>query len=264
MISSRRTRTIPTAIKTALALVVVVGLLWLTDSLVAARAESKMSAGAEATADLATSPNAYIGGFPFLQVFLTGKVPDASVDSLDIDVDGLGIVNARTQLYNIHVDPQDALNGDFIGAPAEMFERTISLDGVAFGQLLNMTDLDISNPYDISPGGGVASEALLTGTPPGFDEPVSALVTLRLEGPMFHMRVRELVDVPQGREDDATEAFTLTRDTRDLPLASQATSVSLSGGSIVFTTQRFNIIVQESDLSPLDTGESAFSQPSDD
>ncbi|WIM71906.1 hypothetical protein QP028_10425 [Corynebacterium suedekumii] len=93
-----------------------------------------------------------------------------------------------------------------------------------------MTDLDIANPYDISPAGGSVTEAQLTGTPPGFEDPVSVVVSLRLVGEMFHMEPVTLVDAPTGREDDVRAAFTYSLDTRRLPLAGRASSVVLGGG----------------------------------
>ncbi|WP_245616220.1 LmeA family phospholipid-binding protein [Corynebacterium doosanense] len=230
-------------------------LAWVVDSVAATRVEARISSAVEKSADLDTSPDAYVGGQPYLLALATNEIPTMSVESLDISVEGLGIVNARTELSGIDVTPRQVVSGDLAGAPAELYKRVISLDGVAFGQLLGITDLDISNPYDISPGGGVASEALLTGTPEGFSEPVSALVNLRLDGPIFRMSVRELVSVPPGREADATAAFTFTMDTRHLPLSQQAAMVQMRGGSIMFETERQNITVELADLAPLDTGD---------
>ncbi|TNL96124.1 DUF2993 domain-containing protein [Corynebacterium tapiri] len=235
-----------------------VGLLgWLIDSAIAMRVEAKISSAVEESADLATSPAVYVGGVPYVTALLTGEIPQVTVTSLDINVEDLGIVNARTEINRVHVTPQQALSGDLYGAPGELFKRTVSLDGVAFGQLLGITDLDISNPYDISPAGGVASEAKLTGTPKGFEDKVTVVVDLRLESPTFHMRVREVQDAPAGREQEAADAFTFSMDTRRLPLSSQASNVSVSAGSIVFETQRQNIVVRPGDLAPLDTGDAA-------
>lgn len=228
-------------------------MLWLVDSLVATRVESRISASVEESADLDASPDVFVGGYPYTSALITDEIPRLTVDSLDINVEGLGIVNASTQLAGVEVTPRQVLSGDLTDAPVELYTRTISLDGVAFGQLLDITDLDIANPYDISPGGGVASEARLTGTPPGFEEPVTVLVALRLDGSEFRMTVRELLDVPEGREDDATEAFTYTMDTRELPLSQPATLVQMSGGSIMFETQRQNMTLQLPDLAPLHT-----------
>lgn len=232
----------------AIALVV-----WIVDSLVATRVEARLSSSVERSADLDVSPDVFVGGYPYTTALLTGEIPRMTVDSLDINVDGLGIVNASTQLNGIEVTRDQVLSGDVSGAPVELYTRTISLDGVAFGQLLGITDLDIANPSDISPGGGVSSEAQLTGTPDGFDDPITVLVALRLDGPDFHMTVRELSDVPAGREDDATDAFTYSMDTRELPLSQQATLVQMSGGSIMFETQRQNITLRPADLAPLHT-----------
>lgn len=246
-------------LRVAGALVVAFLVFWAADSALASRAEAALSAGIEEASDLRASPRVYLGGFPFAQVLLTEELPDASVDSLDVDIAGLGIANTRTELHQVSVSPAQALRGDIVGAPAEMLLRRVSLDGVAFGQLLDMTDLDISHPYDISPGGGVAAEAQLTGTPPGFEEQISGLVTLRLDGPEFHMEVVDVLTAPASRLDDAEEALTLSFDTRRLPLGGQASAVSVGGGSISFEAQRFNTVVAMSDLAAADDGASALS-----
>lgn len=235
-------------------LALIVGVVWVVDSIIATRVEAKLSRAVEDSANLTTSPDAFVGGTPYVTALLTGEIPMLSVNSLDLSVEGLGIVNARTELAGVKVTREQVLSGDLDGARTELYKRIISLDGVAFGQLIDITDLDIANPYDISPGGGVSSEAQLTGTPPGFDEPVTAIVDLRLRGPEFHMTVRELIDVPAGREDDAREAFTYSMDTRDLPLSRPASLVQMSGGSILFEAERQTFNIRLRDLAPLDTG----------
>ncbi|AWB82585.1 DUF2993 domain-containing protein [Corynebacterium yudongzhengii] len=233
---------------------VAAGAVWVVDSAIAMRVEAKLSGAVEESANLSVSPDTYVGGTPYLGAALFGEIPMMSVQSLDLSVEGLGIVNARTELSGIEVTPGQVLSGNFEGAPTELLKREISLDGVAFGQLLGITDLDIANPYDISPGGGVASEAQLTGTPPGFDDPVTVLVDLRLRGPMFVMTVKDILDAPEGRIDEVTETFTYTMDTRQLPLQRPASQVQMSGGSIIFESERQAFELELGLLAPLDTG----------
>lgn len=248
-----------------LVIVAVLGVALLIDALVASRVEARLSASIEEHADLATSPAVSVGGTPFtLSTLASGQISHVHVNALDLTVEDVGVVNARTDIFNITVDSDQAFRGDVIGAAAEYFRRTISLDGVAFGSLLDMTDLDISNPYDISPSGGVAAEAVLTGTPPGFEDPVSVLVALRLQGPMFHMEVREILDDQGQSPADIEHAFTYSLDTRKLPLSRQAAAVYLSGGSISFEAERTNFTVSPSDLTPLDTGEGEDAAASED
>ncbi|WP_249399739.1 LmeA family phospholipid-binding protein [Corynebacterium qintianiae] len=223
----------------------------LVDTAAASRAESALSERTEADTRLSTAPDVYIAGFPFSQVAVTKEVPRVSVSTLDVDVAGLGVVNTGAEAFDIEVPVERAAEGDFVGSPAAMVRRKVRLDGVAFGELLGMTDLDIANPYDISPGGGVASEAQLTGTVPGTEKPSTVIVTLRLDGGTFRMRPSLLVDIPSGAEDEVLAAYTLDRDTRDLPLGGPADIVQLSGGSIEFIRQRYNVVLDESDLAPL-------------
>ena len=244
---------------------VVIGLAMLIDALTASRVEARLSATIEENADLATSPSVNVGGTPFiLNTLLTGKISRVEIQALDLSVENIGIVNARTVIHNVTLDPAEAFQGEIVGKHAEYFQRTVSLDGVAFGSLLNMTDLDIANPYDISPSGGTAAEAVLTGTPQGFDDPVSVLVALRLQGPMFYMEVREILDSKDYPATEIEHAFTYSLDTRDLPLSRQASAVFLSGGSISFEAERANVSVSSSDLTPLDTGEGDDAAASED
>lgn len=240
---------------TATGLGAVAALAWAADSTAAIRAERAISTAVAENSNLEVHPRVYLGGVPYTQALLTGEIPRLSVEALDVDTPGLGLVNARTELTAIEADRHQVLSGDLTGATAEVFSRQLGLDGVAVGEQLGMTDLDISNPYDISPGGGPAVEVQLTGTPPGFDQPVTVIATLRLNGPTFRMVPVELRDVPPSRAEDATQAFTWELDTRSLPLAGQAEGVRVSGGSIYFTAQRRNITVAFSDLSPLEAAE---------
>lgn len=201
---------------------------------------------------LETDPAIYVAGLPYLQALVTGTLPMVSADALDVNVPGIGMVNARSEATELLVEPDQVLSGDIVGAPAELITRTIGLDGVALGHLLGMTDLDIANPYDMSPSGGGVSEAQFTGTPQGFDDPITVVVTLRLDGPMFEMAPRELVDVPEGEEAAAAAAFTWELDTRELPLAGRAQAVQAQGGSIYFRAQNRNVPLTLADLSPIE------------
>nr|WP_231375886.1 DUF2993 domain-containing protein [Corynebacterium aquatimens] len=244
---------------TASTIIVVLACLFLADSFTAARVERTLSRNAQTTAKLAAEPETFVDGFPFTQVLLTGQVPRLSIQALDVDVPGVGIANARTDIHHIFIDPADALAGRFEGAQADIVEHTISLDGVAFGQLIrvdgvHMTDLDISNPYDISPNGGPASEAQLTGTIPGMDTRSTAIVSLRLDGPLFRMTPIQLIDVDDKHREAVTRAFTLELDTRMLSFGAHADAadmVQLVGGSIQFLAQRRQVTLTSEDLSPI-------------
>ena len=155
-------------------------------------------------------------------------------------------VNASTVLRDITVTPEQVVNGDIEGAPVSTYSRGISLDGVALGRLLGITDLSIANPDDISPSGGTSAEAELTGTLPGDAHKSTAKVTLRLVGPEFRMQVYDTDD------ERLQKAFSLNFDTRQLPLPAQATAVKMQGGTISFEVQRRNIKVQLAQLSPLE------------
>lgn len=238
-------------------LIVAAAALLFVDSLFAARVEHRVSVFAKDQSRLAANPEVYVGGMPFAQVLFTEQIPNISVNALDVDIKDLGIVNASTEIYNVRIPADAAYAGELVGHQAELMKRTISLDGVALGQLLGMTDLDISNPYDISPGGGVSSEAQLSGTLPGMEEPSTVVVTLRLDGSTFKMEPKTLID-DAGHPDQVREGYTLSFDTRELPLSGAANLVQLRGGSILFETERRNVTLQPSDLTPVETGDSEF------
>ncbi|WJY68724.1 LmeA family phospholipid-binding protein [Corynebacterium auris] len=251
-VSSRR----KTSVKPLwVALAVIAGAVLLAlaaDTALASRAENRLSQRAQVADGLPEAPEVYIAGFPFLASLLTNSVPRVSVTALDAPVEGIGIVNATAEAIDIDLAGGHALNAEFEGGEAATVRRRVRLDGVALGELLGMTDLDISNPYDISPRGGPASEVLLTATPPGMAEQVRVVATLRLVDGVFHMRPSTLDDAPSGADTDSVlSAFTLTLDTRDLPLGGPADLVQVSGGSIEFSRDQINVTLSLDDLSPL-------------
>lgn len=231
----------------------VLGAAWLADSAVAMRAEHNLSQAVKDTSQLGMSPSVYIGGMPYTLAALTNEIPLVEVHTLDVEIPEMGLVNAATTLRDLDVSTDQVWSGNLEGAHVSTLSRSISLDGVALGRVLDMTDLAIANTKDISPSGGVASEAELTGTIPGADHKATVVVTLRLVGPEFRMIPQQVTDLPEGlSEQQVKDAFTLTFDTHKLPLPGQATSVKLMGGSISFETQRFNTDIRIADLSPIE------------
>ena len=223
-----------------LGIVAIVGTLaWLSDSAVAMHAEHTVAQESKAVSRLENTPDVYIGGFPYTLATLTKEIPYLEVQSLDVEVPKLGMVNASTTMRDITITPQQVFSGT-------TYTRSISLDGVALGRLMGITDLSIANPDNISPIGGTAAEAELTGTLPGDKKKSTAKVALRLVGEQFHMNVYDTED-PRLKK-----AFSMQFDTRDLPLPAQATSVKLHGGSITFEVQRRNIKLKSTQLSPLE------------
>ena len=237
-----------------ISIIVIVGVVfWLVDSAIAARAERTISRAVADSADLEVEPAVYAGSGLYTLALVTGELDHVSVNMLDVSVPGIGVVNARTEVQEVAVSPAQVFSGDLEGARAETFTRTLRMDGVALGSHLDMTDLDIAHPTDVSPSGGMASEAVLTGTPPGYEDPVSVLVTLRLVGSEFQMVPVELVDasLPDLTLADVESAFSWRIDTRTLPLADRAMAVYLSGGSIHFQSQARNVEITMRELSPL-------------
>ncbi len=233
------------------AVLIVAVVITVTDTVVAIRVERHIASSVKADAGLEREPEVYAAGIPYIGGLITQKIPLITIESQDIEAPHLGLVNSRVELTDLKVTRQQLLSGDVVGASSKLVRNLLSLDGVAVGRHLNITDLTISNPYDISPAGGQASEATLTGTPPGFSEPVSVMVALRLRGDTFEMLPRQLIDAPAGHENKALNAFRWSFSTLSLPLSGPAESVYLNGGSIYFESERRNTTITKADLLPL-------------
>lgn len=212
------------------------------DTVLASRVEAAL-AGPGQRADVA--------GFPYVAHALAGKLPRVSVEQLDADLPGGGVGTIGIDVLDyVPDDPAQLLSGDFGAGEAGLARRRLRLDPVGFGEWLGVSDLDLANPYDISPAGRSASEAQLTATVPGLGTRETAVVTLRLDQGVFKMRPSVLIDVAHEDEDAVVEAFTLTMDTRELPLGGPADKVHLVGGSIEFSRDRINTDVDGADFEP--------------
>lgn len=233
-----------TRARTTLTVVVVLILTTLAaagvDTAVAARAERRLSQHAAEVGELTSPPEAYIGGFPYAISALTGSYTRVSVSALDQPLPGFGFASVGV----------DALGLDTRTMTANVLRRSVRLDAVALAQLLNLPDLDITNPYDISPAGGGVSEARLTATLPGTTTASTAVVTLRLVDGAFIMRPSEVEPASDAGVDDVIKALSYELDTLTLPLGGPADMVQLSGGSIYFSRDVVNAAVDVDDLVP--------------
>lgn len=231
---------------------------WLADSLLAARTENAISEHAKEVSHLETAPTVYISGFPFSAAYFTEELPKVSIGVSDVIVPTFGMVRANTTIGGVDITRDMLATGEIYGTTAQLISRDVGLDGVALGELLDIDDLDLSHPSDISPSGGVASSVLLRGTPAGYSKPVSVLATLRLKGPMFYLTPQEVFEgasssSPSSDKEEAAilDAFRLSFDTTTLPLGTQASYVYLSGGTIFFQAQERNVTIEANDLSPI-------------
>lgn len=216
------------------ALALVLGLLAAADTAAAARAERSLAP---------PGTRASIAGFPYALSVATGEYPRVGVEALDAQLPGGLVGTVSTDVINY------SPGAEFTTGTADVVRRRVRLDPVGFGELLGITDLDIANPYDISPSGGVASEARLTGTVPGAGE-ATVVVTLRIADGVFRMRPSQLIDASPDHHPTILNAFTLDLDTRELPLGGPADLVQVRGGSIEFSSDRINTAVTASDFDP--------------
>ncbi|GGG80796.1 hypothetical protein GCM10007338_19230 [Corynebacterium pelargi] len=230
--------------------------VWIIDSAIAARAERSLAQDVEESAELEMSPGVYFGGTPYTQALISGKIKQVSVSVSDVDTPRLGLITTTTDAVDVQVDASQVFSGDIRGSRALLLTQTIGLDGVSVGKQLGIADLDISNPYDISPNGGTASEAQLRGTPKGQSKPVSVVADLRIEGPDFRLTPTKVLDRGDGSLSDEAimDAMSWRIDTRLLPMRSQAGFVYVSGGTLYFQAQERNVTLRLRDFSPTNIG----------
>lgn len=248
------------SIRWAIAACVVVVLVagWLVDNAIAIRAEQRIAKDAQYHSRLSVAPRIFLGGFPYVANVWRETTPVMSAEMLDVDVPGFGMINARTEVKDLKLSRQEILSGEINSAPAKLVTRIVRLDGVAMGEQLGITDLDMSNPYDISPSGGPSSEVQLTGTPEGFEEPVTVVAKLRLSGLTITMTPDRYVSGPADQEQQAMAAFAWSIDSRTLPIPAQTNRVYCSGGSIYFEAEQRNTTIDATNLSPISKLEPAL------
>nr|WP_282441101.1 DUF2993 domain-containing protein [Corynebacterium antarcticum] len=234
-----------------LSAVVLLAVPWAVDTGAAVHAERRISGEIRADEDLDQSPRVTVGGLPYLGALVTHVVPMVVVEAGDVQVEGIGTANLRTEIRDLELPRDRVLSGGITGAPASVIARTVRLDGVALGTRIGVTDLDIAHPTDISPAAQPATEARLTGTPPGFDRPVTVYVRLRIKGPDLTMTPYRLVGVPEDRADEIRSIFTWRLRTEDLPLPTRVDKVFCSGGSIYLESRQRNVVVGETPILPV-------------
>ena len=250
----RRTVVVLTAV-----LVGVLVAMWVVDTAMAARSERLLSQRVAEHSHLGFAPEAYFGGLPFVSNFITGVVPSMYVSVTDVKVKPFGLLRTHTTITDVEVSADRLLAGDVAGAKAALITRGVNFDAVSLGRPMGITDLDISNPYDISPAGSAASEVKLTGTPPGFTGPVTVIAELRLKGKMFLLSPITVTDrsklhdaqSAELSDDDIFRAFRWELDTTTLPLSKQASYVGADGGTVYFESQQRNVVVSMDDLAPV-------------
>lgn len=241
------------AVWAGIALISLIAALWGVDSAIAARAEHRISHDVRNNAHLDQNPSVYLGGFPYVGALFSGKVPGLGVSVSDVEVNDFGLLTTSSQVTDMELNRSQLFSGDVEGTHAQLLTRTVGFDAVAVGKQLNILDLDLSNPYDVSPAGTNSSEVQLRGTPDGFSKPITVIATMRLEGPTFKLTPTTVVDRGESNLDDSAlfRAFTWTLNTKTLPINAQASYVYLAGGSIRFEAQERNVTLRLEDLAPV-------------
>lgn len=225
---------IPVLIGTA----VVAGSFLFVDGVVAANTEKDVSAELQQADNLDIKPAVTISGTPFIVSALGGSISSIRAEMVDVQEEGFGLVNKKTEAFDVDVPPGQIFSGNLQDMTAKRLVYTVRLDGVALGAQLGMTDLDIANPDDISPTASPSAEALLAGTPPGATEKQQSLVKLRITDGVVHLTPT-----------DGNEAFSWEVGSEKLPLTGRASRVFCGGGSIYIESELRDVRFDTEDFS---------------
>lgn len=247
-------------------LVLMFVLALIADSLVAARAEHRISHTIFEDSNLATPPKVHLAGFPYTAAAVTNELEAITVNATDVDVPGYGLMGVHTSAQYVTVSAKDVLQGELRDAPARKIFTRIQLDGVLLGDQMGINELLIQNKDDISPRGGWETESIFEGTPEGFSKPATVEMKLRVKEGNVHLSPVRILKGPTGAGKDAKiidgkdlpedlakrlrSAFTLTMEGRKLPLPNNPVQVYVTGGSMFLESERFYTRVSIKDLTP--------------
>ncbi|WP_395170337.1 DUF2993 domain-containing protein [Corynebacterium sp. PCR 32] len=264
----RQRRTVRTvSMLTVIAVVALVVCAWVTDSFIAARTESRIAHELQRYSNLPVQPAVTAGGFPFLYEAERGKLSSLTVDAQDLDVPGFGLVTVHSSATNIEASQQDIIHGQIENAPVETISTTLSLDGLALGERLGITDLTIRRLANTAPNGGQESSAVFSGSIGGMDVPATVAVSLRIKADIISMDAYEVLDGPASRDKNAPvvkgsdiphtlkeqikKAFSLQLEGKYLPLRARPDFIYCEGGSIFLQSSQQNVTINLSDLAPM-------------
>ena len=227
--------------------------LWIGDSAIAMKLEAQLAREIEAATQATLSPAVYIGGLPVTAAARTGDIPLIEVSADNIPTADFGLVRLRGTLRNITMSPEDFFRGRISGAQVATVDQAIVIDGASLGQLLDIPDLELSHPEDISPRGGPSTQAVLRGTIPHSDEPVAVLADFRLRSGDFFLQPHTVIEAAPGLStEEIIAAFSWEVPAEDLPFSAPATTARLLGGALSIESQwRHSTVDLASVLAPV-------------
>ena len=266
------------AIRGAVVFVVLLIVALITDNVIAARAEHKISEALYADSNLANPPKVQVAGFPYTRAALSHEIQAVTVTASDVDVPGFGLMSVHTSAQYITVSADDVFNGKIENAPARKVFTRLQLDGVLLGDRMNIEALQIQNLDDISPRGGWETEAVFEGKPEGFAKPAKVEVKLRIVAGTMKITPIKILSAPDGldiKAKDVTdegsidkdivrrinEAFSLSIPGKQLPMPGDPERVYVSGGSLFVETEQVYTKISLSDLAPRSRPLSEEEQP---
>ncbi|OFS18699.1 hypothetical protein HMPREF3097_00695 [Corynebacterium sp. HMSC27B11] len=240
--------------------------LMLTDSLIAARTEAKISQQLYEGSHLPKPPEVMLAGFPYVTQALTKELEAVTVTAKDVPIAGFGDVTVHSSAQYVDVNASQIFTGDIHDAPARKVFHRLQLGVVPLGKLMGIPDLDVSNKADISPRGGWETEAIFRGTPKGFRAPAIVEMKVRIkrgdvylrpvtviEGPVNKKEGAEIV--PADQLDEATTAalmdgFRLKIEKDSIPFPGIPMRVYVGGGSVFIEAEDYYTTVSIGDLTP--------------
>ncbi len=251
--------------------------LLITDSLIAARTEHRISQEIYRDSHLANPPGVTVAAYPYVSAAFTHELQSVTVNAKDIDVPGFGLVSVHSSAQYITVSADDVFNGDIKDAPARKVFTRLQLDPVSVGSRMHVSDLLIQNKDDISPNGGWETEAIFEGTPQGFRKAATVEMQLRMREGNVHLDAIDVVKGPEDKGKDAKivdgddlddsvrqeimRAFSLDIPGDTLPFRGQPMRVYVAGGSVYVESERYYTRVSIEDLAPRSRPLSAEEQP---
>lgn len=255
------------AIRSAVALVLVLLVAVITDNVIAARTEHKISEALYADSNLANPPKVQVAGFPYTGAALSHEMQAVTVTASDVDVPGFGLMSVYTSAQYVTVSAEDVFNGTIEDAPARKVFTRLQLDGVLLGNRMNIDALQIQNLDDISPRGGWETEAIFEGKPQGFAKPAKVEVKLRIVAGTMKITPTKILSAPDGLdikandvtdeteitgniEDRIIDAFSLSIPGKNLPMRGDPERIYVSGGSVFVEHSQVYTKISLSDLAP--------------
>ncbi|WP_075727392.1 LmeA family phospholipid-binding protein [Corynebacterium aquilae] len=219
---------------------------WAIDTgaaITAEHAASEAIRAAEPAGAQSVTPRVSFAAPSFLLSARKGKLAHIEVRLIDVPTETFGPITVTTSGHQITGSSADIRAGHLDGLDAHDVTRSASLDAAAVGKILDMDDIDISNPDDVSPSAAARAHVRLSGTPAGCSSPATIIADLRVTAQTIHITPTTVETHPtcsafNGNDDTAVkEKFTWSAPGSTLPIVGNIVSFLVRGGSLFLESQ---------------------------